>query len=286
MTMFVAGFIYLASLIIQNEASRIFGVFPTPSISHQVVFRPLVLELVKRGHEVVVVTTDPMFKPGQGPANLTEIDVHDMSYETWRREFLSAGVTSGKKDDLEGQGTLVYKLLNIVFEKQMLSREVQSILKDKSKSFDLLLLEAFYSPLLGLSHVFKAPVIQVSSFGAVPDNLYSVGAPNHPLVHPTCIQQKVVKLSTREKIEEFYKTTKLQKIFSQNDIPGNELIQKLFGPGLPTIEELRNNIDMLFLNAHPFWEINRPVPPNVIYMGGIHQSPEQELPKVSPLILM
>ncbi|XP_052744252.1 UDP-glucuronosyltransferase 2B15 isoform X2 [Bicyclus anynana] len=74
---FISFNLYLTS------GARILGVFPTPSISHQVVFRPLVQELVKRGHEVTVITTDPAFKPGQAPTNLTEIDVHDLSYKIW-----------------------------------------------------------------------------------------------------------------------------------------------------------------------------------------------------------
>ncbi|KAI8423594.1 hypothetical protein MSG28_012672, partial [Choristoneura fumiferana] len=44
---------------------------------------PLTQELAKRGHDVVVITTDPAFPKGQAPKNLTEIDLHDMSYATW-----------------------------------------------------------------------------------------------------------------------------------------------------------------------------------------------------------
>lgn len=45
-----------------NESARILAVYPTPSISHQVVFRPLMQELAKRGHDVVVITADPAFQ--------------------------------------------------------------------------------------------------------------------------------------------------------------------------------------------------------------------------------
>lgn len=45
-----------------NEAARILAIFPAPSISHQVVFRPLTQALAKRGHEIVVITPDPAFQ--------------------------------------------------------------------------------------------------------------------------------------------------------------------------------------------------------------------------------
>lgn len=39
--------------ITQNDAAKIRSVFPTPSTSNQVVFRPFIQDLVKRGHEVL-----------------------------------------------------------------------------------------------------------------------------------------------------------------------------------------------------------------------------------------
>ncbi|XP_028167287.1 UDP-glucuronosyltransferase 2B4-like [Ostrinia furnacalis] len=36
---------------------------------------------------------------------------------------------------------------------------------------------------------------------------------------------------------------------------------------------------MMFLNVHPMWDSNRPVPPNVVHLGGMHQKPAKDLPK-------
>ncbi|CAH2058060.1 unnamed protein product, partial [Iphiclides podalirius] len=36
---------------------------------------------------------------------------------------------------------------------------------------------------------------------------------------------------------------------------------------------------MFFANVHPIWEDNRPVPPNVVYMGGLHQNKPKTLPE-------
>lgn len=98
------------------EAARILAVFPTPSISHQVVFRPLTQELARRGHEVVVVTTDPAFPKGQAPLNLTEIDVHDLSYSAWKR-FVET--SDGTHDDWLSKVEIALNLLLHIFEQQM-----------------------------------------------------------------------------------------------------------------------------------------------------------------------
>ncbi|XP_049861771.1 UDP-glucuronosyltransferase 1A5-like [Schistocerca gregaria] len=43
-----------------NHSARILGIIPTSSISHQLPFRLIALELAKRGHQVTVMTTDPI----------------------------------------------------------------------------------------------------------------------------------------------------------------------------------------------------------------------------------
>ncbi|CAG9792434.1 unnamed protein product [Diatraea saccharalis] len=267
------------SLVYENDAARILAVYPTPSISHQVVFRPLTIELLKRGHEVVVITTDPIFPKGKVPANLTEIDFHDRSYQRWRQNFVKSSVTQGSKDDFKEQNILMYKILMDVLRDQITSVEVQNILKNKSKKFDLLLLEAYLNPLLALTHVIKAPVIQISSFGSTLDNLEVVGASTHPILYPTIDHQKVYNLTYLEKISEFYMQRYFQYIVHATDEEAVLQLKETLGSDLPDLNELKNNVDMLFLNVHPIWELNRPVPPNVIYMGGLHQNPEKELPK-------
>ena len=61
-------------LINFSENAKILGIFPTPSISHQVVFRALMKDLSQRGHQLTILTTDP--SKTKNP-NVTEIDFHD-----------------------------------------------------------------------------------------------------------------------------------------------------------------------------------------------------------------
>jgi hypothetical protein len=67
-------FCFLVFILSATESARILGIFPTPSISHQVVFHSLVKDLADRGHEITVLTTD-LIKT-QNP-NVTQVDLHE-----------------------------------------------------------------------------------------------------------------------------------------------------------------------------------------------------------------
>lgn len=267
---------YLLFAMSYNEAARILAVFPTPSISHQVVFRPLILELTKRGHHVTVITTDPVYPKEEIFANLTEIDVHDISYKIWKEEVDKT--TTGKKDDIFTQLNTFMNVIITVLEKQMQIKEIKDLVNSEQK-FDLLLLELWVRPALGFSHIFKVPTILVSSFGNILNSNEIIGAPSHPILYPYVFRQKINNLSMWEKLIELYNQYKLESL--QNGVlkKEQEALRRIFAADVPPYKELFDNVQMLFLNVHPIWENNRPVPPSVVFMGGIHHKPKKDLPK-------
>lgn len=281
--MYVLTYIIACAVIVlsmkQNEAARILGVFPVASISHQVVFRPITQALAKRGHDVTVITPDPAFPKGGTPANLTEIDVHDISYAIWADTFM--GLPKGHKKDLliNFQGYIESILL--MFEAQLKDKQVQDLINDKTQKFDLILVESAIRPALIFSHIYKAPVILISSLGAFFDNDEVIGAPVHPMLYPNGLRQKLNNLSLWEKIKELYLHYNIVKMGENSRIMENEMLKSVLGPNTPTTEELSENVHMLFLNIHPVFEGIRPVPPSVVFMGGLHVNPQQEIPKVS-----
>lgn len=268
--------------LIISECARILAVFPNPSISHQIVFRPIVQELAKRGHEVTVVTTDPAFPKEEAPANLTEIDIHEVSYEFKKNFFATAAIK-----DAKAQVDNIYDLLRQTFDAQLESYEIKNLINDQSKQFDLLLLEACFREALAFSHVYKVPVIQISSFGTLEHNNYAIGSSVHPIYHPSVLyHRRVSNHSFQEKINAVYNQYVFQEIVDSCEALESTMLQKHFGSDLPSLNELTNNVDLLFLNVHPIWENSRPVPPNVVYLGGLPLKPEKELPEVSHFFLL
>ena len=266
-----------------SESKNILAVFPTPSISHQVVFRPLMLELARRGHKVTVITPNPIFPKGGAPENFTEIDVHNISYNIWT-EFVEA--SKGKADGLAEQMKLAYDLLRVIFEAQVNSPEVQKLISDKEKKFDLVFSEHCVRLALSFSYLYDAPVIQFSSLGGLIGGYESMGAASHPLVYPTAYQQNFYEATMLEKISEISLYYSFYKFYGELEILENTLLKRLFGPKTPTLAELKKRIDMFFVNLRPIWDLNRPVPPNVLYLGGLHQNPPKELPEVNLYLVL
>ncbi|XP_038217980.1 UDP-glycosyltransferase UGT5-like isoform X1 [Zerene cesonia] len=264
----------------EYDAARILAIFPTPSISHQVVFRPLTQELARRGHEVTVITTDPVFTKENSPANFTEIDLHDVSYKVWRDMIMQRGhAVFGKKNGLYQQIKVLGTLIGHVAEIQLKTHEVQQILKKEKDAYDLLIIEECAEPFLAFSHLFKVPVIAISSMGMMLNADEIFGVPGHIFLYPSMLHQRVYNLTFWEKLEELYKNYKLTNDWNSIQSMHLNNVKNIIGHDVPHYSELNKNIDMLFLNIHPLWTNNRPLPPNIISIWGIHKKPEKALPQ-------
>ncbi|XP_050356505.1 UDP-glucosyltransferase 2-like isoform X3 [Nymphalis io] len=232
-------------------------------------------ELARRGHDVTVITTDPVFPKGQSPQNITEIDVHDISYNMWTT-FLKA--YKGNEEYDQTQIKFV-ELLAGIFEEQMKTTDVQKLINDRNKKFDLLFIESCVRPALGFSYLYKVPVIEISSLGALYETFDKSGAATNRLLYPIAIRQRLNNLTLWDKIQELYIQFKGEYIVAELVSSEDKMLQKIFGSNTPSVTELKKNVHMLFLNIHPIWDFNRPIPPNIVYLGGLHQNPAKELPQ-------
>ncbi|XP_063366953.1 UDP-glycosyltransferase UGT5-like [Cydia amplana] len=266
-------FIFFLCLTNVIESARILGVFPIPSISHQVVFRSLTIELAKIGHEVVVITTDPAFKNEKAPANFTEIDVHDISYNTWS-EMIDSIAGAAPYTML----TTALQMMVDVVKVEVETPQVKEFMA-KDQKFDLVIAEACVPTALGFAYKYKAPVIQMSSFYGSRVNYDSMGAPTHMFLYPELYRQKLRDLSILDKILEVINELVLRFAYANYVDDVNRTLKKYFGEDTPNLSKLEDNIDMLFVNTNPIWDGNRPVPPSVVYLGGLHMQPVKDLPK-------
>ncbi|XP_063363618.1 UDP-glycosyltransferase UGT5-like [Cydia amplana] len=257
-----------------GDTARILIVVPTPSISHQVVFRPIAQELAKR-HRVVILTTDPAF-PDQAPPNLTEIDLHDISYAPWIDRFLKTA--SGNRNDLYTQIDTAFDLMLEIFPKQMKSEAVKRVF-EKETQFDLVIAEAWTRPARALSHVFKAPVILMSSLGGMDEHYQLMGAPVNPILYPDFLRARLYNLTLWEKVTELYNRYKINRLIMAYEEKEDEMLRDLFGKDTSPLEELSKNVELLMVNIDPVFEGYRPVPPNVIHLGSLNCAPSKDLPQ-------
>ncbi|VVC99417.1 unnamed protein product [Leptidea sinapis] len=234
-------------------------------------------ELAKRGHNVVVITPDPAFPRGQAPENLTEIDVHDVSYANVENLVSSY---RGRKEYFYLQFKTFLEEISKIMEVQLQVPAVAKILRQEKNKFDLIFIEACSRTAPGFSHALSAPMIQISSLGVSPAHYFLVGAPIQPFLYPTVIQQRVHNLTLSEKIYAVFLLVKMTFLIFLTEKKDHDLAKKYFGEDLPGFEDLLlNNNQMLFINEHPLWAGNRPVSSNVLYIGGLHQTVDKPLPE-------
>ncbi|KAK4872336.1 hypothetical protein RN001_014365 [Aquatica leii] len=264
------------NLIYINNGARILAHVPTPSYSHQVVFRPLWRELSLRGHQVTLLTTDPI--NDSTLTNLTEINLN-CTYNLMPEFILQLIKTSA---------ILSLKVFTDNFvshmDVQLQHPEVQKLIKEGS--FDLVIAEHFTSIPFAFAKIFECPSVAVTTLPALEWVYEEFGVPTHPILYPDVLMPftKTKKLSERIISVIFYSFAKLHHRFYNNP-QENIILRKYFGNDFPTTEELVQNISLLLENTDPVFDKIRPRVPVAIPVGGIHRVPTKPLPKKLKIIL-
>ncbi|KAG7309180.1 hypothetical protein JYU34_005104 [Plutella xylostella] len=276
--------VYLVLLILSGSAvfhsvhaARMLCIYPVPFHSHQTVFHVMTEALAAEGHELVVLTPLPHEKP---IPNVTEIDVHDISYKLWEDKYGEYQKTHEfTADPVTFWEDAVTPIIHSVVDAQMSSPGMQALINDHNQHFDVILAEAPAPLSIMIAARFDAPIILVSSFFGSDDNFLTIGAPIHPIYFPEYNMQKVGNMSFWERVKQIYTTLRLrwmERVLKEKE---NAMIRKHFGNDAPTITELKKRVEMLFVNVHPIWDNNRPVPPSVVYMGALHLRDPKPIPE-------
>lgn len=271
--------IFLATLSLKaSESARILGAVFTPSYSHQSVFQPIWRELSQRGHQVVVLTTDPVNDPAL--TNLTEIDL-GLSYEVMRQH---------KTDDIlsaQAEGTITrikkyLEALSATADAQLGHPDVQKLIHNQSERFDLLMVEAIFPTQMALAWRFQVPFIGLISLDAPPRLHEAVGNPIHPILYPDYNLPFFGYLSFFERVISclvfmFSKLYLDKVLYAREDLT----VKKFFGDEVPALSDIQKNMSLLYVSANPVFHNVRPLGPNTISIGsGMHVQKPKPLQKV------
>lgn len=267
--------IILSVLWIYCDCARILGIVSTPSYSHQVAFRPLWKELSLKGHQVTLLTTDPI--NDKSLTNLTEIDLH-FTYELWNKNL---GALVNNNNPLKFV-QLILNTFSEIIELELQHTEVQALIQDETQHFDLIMVEFLFPTMFAFSERFKCPIIAMTSLDA-PNGIYDiVGNPSHPIVNPDITLPFTGKLNFFERVISVLYNF-ITRCYYDNLLPEQDLVvEKYFGKGYPPLEEISNKISMLFVNSDPIFHQIRPTVPTIIQIqGGNHLVSTKPLPKVN-----
>lgn len=256
--------------------ARILGIMSVPSYSHQIVYRPLWRELSLRGHQVTVITTDPVNDPSL--TNLTEIDLH-FSYKTWDEKFDMVKISKLNTFDLLNY---VIGMTPSILAEQLKHPAVQDLIRSDTEHFDVALIEPLFPGVMVFSEKFNCPLIQILPLDALVYTHHSIGNPAHPVLNPEIILGFPKTLSFFQRLASTFTSLLMEYYYYPRILKGHqELVNKYFGNKYPTLEEIHSRTSMMFINTNTIFHRLRPLLPNVIPIGGgAHFTTPKPLPQV------
>lgn len=176
------------------------------------------------------------------------------------------------------QISIFMNLFNTMNDIVLSHKQVQQL---KSEKFDLVIQFALFSEsFLGLANYWNAPVIFFNTLGSMPSLDRIIGNTSPPsyvsAVNPffaatdemTFLQRVVNTLN----VWIYYGITS-----HLLDAKQQVILSKHF-PNAPPLQELINNVSLIFVNSHYSIESPRPYVPNLIPVGGLHVDEPKELP--------
>lgn len=275
---------FLVSILVKDvvESARILAVVPTPSFSHQVAFQQLWTELSLKGHQVTLLTTDPI--KNNSLTNLTQIDVNYAYKILIEKHKLTKLFNIAQSNGIRYVNKLRAAMVEAV-EDEMKHPSVQDLIHNNTKGrFDLVMAEYLHPTMYAFAEIYKCPLIGISSMDTLNIVYESMGNPAHPAMYPEVSLPFLPPLNLIERIisVSFYIYIKLYVRFkvTQED---NDFVKKHFGKNLPELHEIRKRMSLFFVNTDPIFNTVRPLVPAIIPFGsGSHMKSPQALPQVKP----
>ncbi|KAK4872737.1 hypothetical protein RN001_014766 [Aquatica leii] len=271
--MFHLRLLWCVMTLTTANSSRILGIVPTPSYSHQIVFQPIWKELSLRGHQVTTITTNPI--NDSTLVNLTEIDLGCL-YKTeinHIEKIINLNLFGFMFAILDAYDEMAHNFLS--------HRLVQNLIRNDSERFDVVMVEFGLLSMFAFAKRFDAPLILLTSIDA-PSHVRSLmGNPTHPILYPEMILPFEDNLSLGNRLLIVTFTIFLTIIKTSVIVPSQQLlVNKYFGPHYPPISELQQNISLALINSDPIFHRVKPLVPTIIQIGGgFHRTVPKPLPK-------
>lgn len=256
------------------NSARILALFPTPSYSHQLVFRSVTEALAARGHELVILTPNPV---NMDLPNVKQIDV-SYAYQGYFHQINFAG-TKEENIGITSLLSMFTKALTEIMETELSHPEMQKLLHDPNEHFDAVICEFIgYTPMYAFAEYFNAPLIGFTTTEVTYHDHRAAGNFIHSILHPMNIFPNYRDLNFIERLGSATLDLVLRLYFEPfvySVFDG--IIDQNFGANVSRSYALARKVDMLLLNTHPAMGFVRPLVPNTIQIGFLHVKPPQPL---------
>ncbi|XP_055619397.1 UDP-glycosyltransferase UGT5-like [Toxorhynchites rutilus septentrionalis] len=234
--------------------------------------------LAEAGHELTVITTEPMKNP---PANYREILLTKIDGDNEAKDLNML--------ELQGSGVMSSAFILIIMYSQFAKTLFENVLQhpevlkflETEQHFDLVITESFLTEsLYGFAQHFDAPLITFSTFGSSMWTNELVGTPA-PLSHVShFLLSSTDHMTFWERLQNCAMHLYDRVYYHFLYLPKQKLFyDKAFPMAKLTFEQQMQNVSLVFLNQHFSLNFPRPYPPNMVEVGGIQLEETKPLPE-------
>ncbi|KAH8271775.1 hypothetical protein KR044_005411 [Drosophila immigrans] len=257
----------LFSCLDSSVSLKILGLFPHPAISHFQFFHPILRGLAETGHKVDVISPYPDAQPPLGYTDYPLSSNYSITldfniFEGRRLSFLLPYVDF----------SYLYAYGKDACRETLYSDGLEQVLKHPPGYYDVILMEHFNTDcLMGVAYKLKAPVVALCSSAMMPWHYERMGAPLIPSYISALFLGQSQQMNLGARLGNWMTTHSLNWLYKLWSVPAaDELLLQRFGPGIPSTAELVKTTSLILLNQHFSLSGPRPLPPNVIEVGGVH----------------
>lgn len=279
----------ICAVLLLSNVRTIFGanilaIVSCPAMSHFNVFKPLILELTKRGHNLWVVSHFP--QKTTGTRNYVDIDISG-STPVFHNNVSLAILDLYTDNYLWLYYNLVDLFEDVKQTAQTLETDGMKQLLKTDVKFDLILTEIFTTDIfLGFAYKFKVPWISIVTSMPQPWSYDRVNNIENPSYTTHIFSQHAGKMDFKQRLANTVDFVFSKLAYAYYNYYSEKVARRFFGEDLPPLNSLVKNTSMIFVNSYSVFNGVRPNTPQVIEIGGIHMKPAGQLPHVSSAILI
>lgn len=160
---------------------------------------------------------------------------------------------------------------------EFLNHHLVRKLLQSNETFDLVFTGASFGEesLLVFGHLFRAPTITLLPSATWSTVDYTSGNALSLAYSPEYFAFPFTdKMSLTERIQNVVSGTVYLVLYHWYDLPGHDAILQQQGSSLsslpPSVSQMVRDVALIFVNVHPSLSYPKPLPPNIVLIGGIH----------------
>lgn len=253
---------------------KILGVFGHLGKSHFDVFKPLLEELARRGHELTVISYFPRTDNAKAKESLPNYKDIDLRVDPKVGIFVNVmdlQQISHSWFRVQLELNMIKFMSEYACGTALRSSVIKEFLRSDEK-FDLILTENFNTDcFLGFIHRFKAPYLALSSHQIMPWTNNDMGNMDEPSYIPVLFLGFTRPLDFFRRIQNTLWLLWTNMAYEYWFRPADQAIaNEVFGSDLPKLEKIAQQSQALLVNTHSSLHGSRPQLPNVVEIGGLH----------------